>query len=112
MEFKTYDEFFEYITNALPGWEIVLGTKKDGIKGNTCFINQRGSSTVYADGVPLISSSSYDLIFLQKRSAFTNRQIVEILENGVDFNLYDEDSGMNVFTGEITLFGPRSVPDE
>lgn len=112
MEFRTYDEFYKQMTEGLPSWEIILGTTKKELAGNTCFITQRGSDTAYADGVPFIASTTYDVIFLQKRAVFNNREILEIMDNGVDFNLYDEDSQMNIFTGQVTLYGPGSVPND
>ena len=112
MQYKTYREFYDELTEALPGWEIILGTTKDGISGDTCFINQRGGSTVYSDGVPFVQSVVYDVILLQERAAFTNVRLFELVDDGINFTAYDENSGMNVFLGQVTLLGPGGLPDE
>lgn len=112
MMYRTYYEFYHWLAEELPDWDIVLGTSKDMITRPTLFITHRGSQSVYSDGVPMIASSTYDLIFLQNRPAFTNKAILEQLENGVNFVEFDEDSGYNIFTGSAVLYGPGSVPDE
>lgn len=112
MMYRTYYELYHWLSEELPDWDIVLGTSKDQLTRPTLFVNHRGSQTVYSDGVPMIASSTYDLVFLQKRPAFTNRAILEQLENGVNYVEWDEDSGYNIFTGSVTLVGPGSVPDE
>lgn len=111
MEFRTYEEFYEDLKKLLPNFEIILGTSKDRITGDTCFISQRGTETVYSDGQPMILSATYDLIFLQKRAVFANREVIELLDE-VNFSLYDDDSGLNIFTSQITLYGPGAVPSE
>lgn len=112
MEFRTYEEFYNTLKTLLPNWDIYLGTTKENVTRQTCFISHNTSVTEYADGVPFLISTTYDLIFLQKRPAFTNLQIMELLDDGVNFNVYDEDSGFNIFTASVTLYGPRSIPDE
>lgn len=112
MMYRTYQELYQWLAEELPDWDVVLGTSKDMITKPTLFITHRGSQSVYSDGVPMIASSTYDLIFLQKRPAFTNRAILEQLDAGVNFVEWDEDSGYNIFTGSVTLYGPAGVPDE
>lgn len=112
MMYRTYHELYQWLSEELPDWDIVLGTSKDMITRPTLFITHRGSQSIYSDGVPMIASSTYDLIFLQTRPAFTNRAILEQLENGVNFVEWDEDSGYNIFIGSVTLYGPAGVPDE
>lgn len=112
MQFRTYREFHNELTDLLPGWDIVFGTTKDSINGQTCFITHRDSTLAAADGQTMVKSSTYDLVFLQKRAAFTNIPLIEMLDGGVRFIQYDDESGLNIFAGQVTLFGPRSVPDE
>lgn len=112
MMYRTYQELYQWLAEELPDWDIVLGTSKDMITRPTLFITHRGSQPVYSDGVPMIASSTYDLIFLQTRPAFTNKAILEQLDAGVNFVEWDEDSGYNIFTGSVTLYGPAGVPDE
>lgn len=112
MLFKSYNEFYSELTTLLDGWDVVLGTSKDELDRETCFITHRGSVVTTADDTPFISSTTYDLVFLQRRAAFTNVKVIALTESGVRFTAYDEDTGMNIFTGSVTLFGPWSVPDE
>ena len=111
MIYKTYSEFYAFLNEKLPSFEVILGTTKEDLSHETCFLSHRNSEMVYADNIPLIASSTYDIIILQKRSAFTNVDIIEITNDGVNFNVYDEESGYNVFTASVTLYGPRSVPN-
>lgn len=112
MEFRTYDEFYTELSTLLNGWDVVLGTTKETLDRPTCFISHRGSTTTASDGQLMVLSSTYDLVFLQKRAAFTNVLVIEMMENGVRFSGYDDDTGMNIFQGSVTLFGTRSLPDE
>lgn len=112
MLFRTYKEFLQTLTELLPGWDITLGVTKENLDGNTCFITHRDSVVTSADGESLVASTTYDLVFAQKRAAFTNRGVVELLEGGVRFSGYDEASDLHIFTAAVTLFGPRSLPDE
>lgn len=111
MIYKNYDEFYTFLNEKLPNFEIILGTSKELFNKETCFISHRNSEMVYSDNTPLIASTTYDLIILQKRAAFTNKEIIEITNDGVDFNVYDEESGFNIFTASVTLYGSRSVPN-
>lgn len=112
MQNRTYTELIEFLEQELQGWDIVLGSSKNSIDKPTCFINHYTSTTTSADGVAIISSSTFDLVFLQDRAAFTNARIIEILEDGIKFAAYDDATGKHVFTGSVTLYGPGSLPDE
>lgn len=112
MLYRTYNEYKQTLQQLLPDWKIYFGAAKADLVKNTCFVSHLSGETVYADSVPLIASTTYQLIFLQDRQAFTNKRIIELTDEGVKYAGYDPASGCNVFTATVTLYGPGSVPDE
>lgn len=110
---SSYKDFYQFLSDNLKGWEIILGNTADSISKDTCFITHNETHTTRADDGPaVIAWSSYDLVFLSKRAAFTNRQVIELLESGVKYVTYDEDLRLHVFAGRVVLFGPLSIPEE
>lgn len=112
MLYRTYNEYKQTLQRLLPDWKIYFGATKADLVKNTCFVSHLSGDTAYADGVPIISSTTYQLIFLQDRQAFTNKKIIELTDEGVKYAGYDPASECNVFTASVTLYGPGSVPDE
>lgn len=112
MLFRTYAEFYETLSHELSDYNVLLGVNKDPLNGPTVIITHRESNVVAADGETIVLSTTYDLVIAQKRAAFTNRKVIELLEGGVRYSSYDEPSGLHIFTATITLFGPRSLPDD
>lgn len=112
MLYRTYNEYKQTLQQLLPDWKIYFGATKADLVKNTCFVSHLSGDTVYADSVPLIASTTYQLIFLQDRQAFTNKRVIELTDDGVKYAGYDPASKCNVFTASVTLYGPGSVPDE
>lgn len=112
MDYRTYSEFFSDLSEKLSSWDVVLGTSAESVDRETCFITHRNSVTEWSDDKPYISSSTYDLVFLTKRAAFTKREVIEWLSGGVNYQTYDEETGYHIFTGSVTLYGSNSLPEE
>lgn len=112
MLFRTYKEFIDELKQLLPDTDIILGTTKKSIDRETVFIVHAGSTLNNIDDIQTIASSTYNLVFMKKRPAFTNQRIIEMTNDGVSFSAYDDELGYNIYTADVTLFGPGSVPDE
>lgn len=112
MIYRTFDEFFEELQKNLPECQIIFGATKGVITSDVCFITHRESNISYSDDTPFIESSDYDLLFMMENPIFNNLKVLQLTNNGVNFQGYDKESVKYVFTATVSLFGPGSVPNE
>lgn len=108
----SYLEFYRTLTEVLSNYDVILGTNVKEISNDTCFITHLGSDLNYSDDEPTILSSKYELTILQDYAGFTNSDFVKLTDEGVRFVAYDDESGKNVFSATVTLFGENSLPVE
>lgn len=108
----SYLEFYQKLTEVLSNYDVILGTNVKEISNDTCFITHLGSDLTYSDDEPKILSSKYELTILQDYAGFTNSDFVKLTDEGVRFVAYDDESGKNVFSATVTLFGENSLPVE
>lgn len=108
----SYREFYNRLGELMPDFDIILGTTKKGVLSQTVFIQHDSSRMIGSDNAQMVLSSQYDLIFLQESASFQNMDVIELTVEGVTFNSWNAELGMNVFTASVVLFGPASVPKD
>lgn len=108
----TYNEFVEKLSELFPDFEISLGNTVEDSNGQSVVLRHVSSDIIYSDDTPMVLSSVYEVMILQRRAAFMNTRFIELTESGVQWAGIDQATSQNVFAATVLLRGPKSLPGD